>query len=306
MNKIALFYVLLGFLTQIALAGTHTISISFEQSESALNALIKTQVFPHPVGIYVDGNNEYSYDIYVWNPAIDIEPGIVTFTCTIYADLWLFDEEFHFQYPLSLSLDFPELDVSITGIITFLEGIPEQIENMNGEEWLKDIIIDKYENLELVAYPNKLLNDVNDSIPFDITFNTAGFTWTAEDDLLRFSFYVNTTSNPLTIVSQYRKSGSESIAIRLMPNVPLILRGYKICKKISGQNPEWETDLNVALTPNTYSGNLFEVDFGEPIGEANWICNIYLSSDYGLWIYTCYFESRYTTWTGIETYNLVP
>lgn len=141
MKKLFLFFVIFNCFISIALAGTHTTSISFEQSESALNALAKTQVFPHPIGIYFDGNDEYTYDIYVWNPAIDIEPSTVTFTCTVYADLWLFDEEFHFQYPLSLSLDFPQVDVSITGIITFLEGIPEQIENMDGEEWLKDIIV---------------------------------------------------------------------------------------------------------------------------------------------------------------------
>ena len=306
MKKLFLFCVIINCFISVVFAGTHMISISFEQSESALNALIKTPVFPHPVGIYEDGDGEYEYDIYLWEPEIDIEPNSVTISCTIYADVWFYDEEFHYQYPLLLTLDFPEVDVSITGIISLLEGIPGQIENMDGEEWLKDIIIDEYENLELVAYPNNLLNDVNGSIPFDITLNTAGFTWSAEDDLLKFSFYVNTTSNPLTIASQYKKSGSESIAIRLMPNVPLVLRGYKICKQISGENPEWETDLNVALTPDTYSGNSFEVDFGVTIGEANWVCDIYLSSDYGLWIYTCYFESKYTTWTGIDTYNLVP
>lgn len=283
-------------------AEIHSINFTFEQSEEALNTLFKTKVFPRLIGNH-DGDD---YDIYIWEPSIDIEPGVVNFNFTIIADLVIGGEPVTHQYPLNLPLDFPEVDVSISGIITFLEGIPDQISSMDGPQWVKDTIITYYEGMELTAYPNQLLDNANEDIPesWDVTVGDFGFTWTAETDLLKFTIFTEIESHPILLNLQYIM-GYQQLSFRMKPNVSLILRGYEIINLV-GQNHEHDYSLDLQLTPGMYNGNSFTVEFGTDIGSDFWILELFISSDYGLWIFTYQFTSYNDYWTSLNSYSVNP
>ncbi|GEM_PF-2367397 len=290
-------------LNAICLADNYTVTLQFEQTEEALSTLFRAQVFPHPLGVH----NGDDYDIYLWNPDIDIEPGVVKFNFTIFADVVIGGTPIQYNYPFSLPLNIPAGELSITGIIAFLEGIPAQINSMDGPQWVKDIIIAEYEGLELTVYPNSLLEDANANIPesWDLTVGNFGFTWAAETNLLKFTVFTEIESKPLTINSEYKR-GDTWIGIRMNPNVPLTVLGYNIVL-IGGTMWTNDRDLNLNLTPNTYEGNAFYIDFGTTVGSGgDWRLEVSLGSDYGLWIYTYTFTAEYNYWSTLSSYTVIP
>ena len=88
--------------TTVCVAENYTVSLYFEQTENALSTLFRTQAFPHPIG---DHNGD-DYDIYIWNPTIDIEPGYVNFIFTIYADVVINGVPTQYTYPFNIPSHF--------------------------------------------------------------------------------------------------------------------------------------------------------------------------------------------------------
>jgi len=69
-------------ITAACYAENYNVSVYFEQTEEALNTLFRAQAFPHPIGDH-NGND---YDIYMWDPTVDLEVGMINFNFTIYAN----------------------------------------------------------------------------------------------------------------------------------------------------------------------------------------------------------------------------
>jgi len=275
----------------------YTVNLYFELHEEALSELFKTQVFPHPVGYH--GNDQY--DIYLWNSSVDIEPGVVDFNFTITADAMINGVQLQYDYPLTIPLNFPQVDVSITGIISLIEGIPALINTMDGHQWIKDIIITEYEALELIVYPNELLEAANEDIPdaLDITIGNFGFNWMADLDVLRFTFYTQVVSNRIFVITEAVTGEGEytNMGIRMIPNVHLTLFGYNI-QTLLGRYHTFDYALDMTLTPDAI--NEINIDFGEGIETSNyWELELFFGSNYGLWIYSYSFSGP-SNWTTIS------
>lgn len=70
-----------------------------------------------------------------------------------------------FVWIVSPSVRIPDISISTQKVIGFLEDIPNLIEEQEGPQFLKDIIIEAFEDLALEMYPKKLLEESNDLIP---------------------------------------------------------------------------------------------------------------------------------------------
>ncbi len=288
-------------LNVICFADNYTISLYFEQTEDALSTLFRTQGFPHPLGNH-DGDD---YDIYLWNPAIDIEPGTVNFNFTIYADIVIAGTPIQYDYLFNIPLNIPSGELSITGIITFLEGIPAQINGMDGPQWVKDIIIDEYEGLELTVYPNSLLEDANASIPelMDITVGDIAFTWEASTDLLRFSLTVEVVGNSPWINGQWKEiTGTARYDVRFNSNVEeevLFVGIYNIL----GGHGETENP-GITTTPEVWS-NPVGVDWNyNNIPSGQYRCKVLFGSTYGWFaIYYVFSNLGESGWNPMSIYQ---
>lgn len=260
--------------TAVCFAENYTVSLYFEQPEEALNTLFRTQAFPHPVG----DHNGAAYDIYLWDPVIDIKPGTVSFLFTIHADLIVSGNPQHYTYAFDIPLAIPSGELSVSGIIAFLEGIPAQINSMDGPQWVKDIIIAEYEGLELTVYPNSLLEDANASIPgfIDVEVTDISFSWEALTDLLQYTLSVDITANTPLITGQWQEDGSYYL-FRFHPNVEtqvLFIGVYNV-----HGNGE-DSDPDMLLTPNVWSDPI-RISFGNVIASANYRCKVLFGSPYG-------------------------
>ncbi len=132
----------------------HEIEMSFEISEVAMSTFIQTQVFPQPEGTY--GTD--SYKIRISAPRVELHSGSITFKATITGYVTAGSVTIPYAYTVSNSISIPTIDLSIQGIIGVLQGIPDQINSQSGPQWLKDIIINAYTNLNLTVYPQRILD----------------------------------------------------------------------------------------------------------------------------------------------------
>ncbi len=295
LKKIALSVMLCTLVT----AESFTVNLSFEQPEDALNTLLSTQVFPNPVGQY----NGDDYNIYLWYPTVDIESGSVTFTCTIFADLVIGGVDFQYSYPLSFSLTFPSVDVSTSDITALITGISSQISSMDGPQWVKDIIINTYEGLELTAYPDYLLDVSSDLIPdyLDIEITNIGFSYVANTDVLVFTLYFTMDSEPISIQCYTRTGDPRYYYYRYKvynnSDYPITLHGYYI----TTTNGTYITyDYNVQQTIAANDNGEFSIYLGDAGVDLRytWKLQLYFGTENGEWIYS------YTTGS-TSSYTLV-
>lgn len=281
---------------------TFNITFEFNQSEAALNTLFRAHVFPHPIGVY--GDNDYN--IYLWEPSVNIESNSVIFNFTVFADITIGSETIQYIFPFSLPLEIPTGELSIQGLITQLEGIPDVINALNGPQWVKDIIITEYEDLELLLYPNSLLEAANENIPenWDININDFGITPSIDGDILTFTLFTEILSNPLTLITQYY-AGYANITFQFNPNVPVVIIGYKITSQM-GSYAQWDDNLNLSLAANTYAGNSFNINFSPATVPTTLTLQLGIGSGYGVWIYTYQFSVADGGWHTLGNYNTIP
>ncbi len=269
----------------VGLSDQYSVNLYFEQTEEALSTLFKTQVFPHPLGDH-DGDD---YDIYLWNPSVDIEPGIVNFSFTIYADVVIAGIPIHYEYPFILPLNIPAGELSVSGIISYLEGIPDQINDMEGQQWIKDIIIAEYEGLELTVYPNSLLEDATSTIPdfIDVSEIDFGLSFDILSDKLQFTITLEYTVNAPWFEVWYNEY-ADTFAIKFKSNVErevlffqiltidLLIATEVVYPDITLTPNEWYiVSMEGTLPPGQY---IIQIVFGS---EYGWTGQIYTFADEG-------------------------
>jgi|GEM_PF-5730163 len=248
-TKLLAFLGFIFLIVPLVRGDNYTTTLYFEQTESALNALLKTQVFPHPEGVHYGDQ----FDIYIWDQSINLEPGVAHFSCTVHADLVIDGEQTTYEYPLNLTLNIPSVNLSLNGITTFLEGIPQQIQNLPGPQWVKDKIVDAYENLQLTMYPNKVIDNANASIPdeLDITVNDFGLsTPDIQQDKIVWSINSNYDVNDPNITGWFKETSDHQKLFKFHSNVHRKIIKIKVYRS---QYFRAETIPNDDLNADDYS-----------------------------------------------------
>lgn len=212
------------FLT-LSRANEYSVSLYFEQSESALTSLFRAEVFPHPIGNH-DGDN---YDIYLWEPVIDIEPGVVNFIFTINADVVINGNSYTYQYPFTVPLTVPSVNISVSGVATILNSISDQIDSMEGPQWVKDIIINEYEGLSITTLPDQILDDASSSIPDGIDVGVVDFACSFDviQGKLQYTITLSYDVNSPWFEGWYNEY-TDQISFRFKSNVSREIKYFKI------------------------------------------------------------------------------
>lgn len=194
-----------------------TIGLDLTLSEGASNALLKTQVFPHPIGVH----NGDAYDIYLDSPNINYEPGQIIFSANMVIHLNVNGTPIDYEYEFAQPISFGD-DLSINGINAFLEGIPTVINSWEIPEWAKTIIIEQYDGLNLTFYPNAILAMANETIPDEIDITVTDITfisWSAEHDQLVFGTSITVDANGPVFSGKWKYSGCCGFMVKFSSNV---------------------------------------------------------------------------------------
>lgn len=167
--KTIIIVIILFINTFIAIAGTKTISIDFELTETAINRALVSQfndpnfifkTFTGTVNIPKFGNANYTLELN--RPNIDFSNnnlGILLsfhFSAVLGANVWNYDFE------ANPNIDIPQTSISTNQVEAFLMDLPAKINSLtNIPQWLKDLVILKYNDYKPWLYPSKLLDKIN-------------------------------------------------------------------------------------------------------------------------------------------------
>lgn len=268
---------------------SYDISLNFEVTESAMDQFIRLQLFPEPVGTYTDGSNSYSYSISIFQPDIEVASGSVTFSSAIIASVTLLGNTVSYTYPISVPVSIPTGSISVNDIKGFLEDIPDEINNISvGPQWLKNIIIDAYEDLELSLYPEQFLEDINDQLPddLDIVIDDIEFSWTALSEKLRITVSVPCSSRePFVILNYVTYLNTSTVNVSLSSNVNLRVLNYEIILSNTQQVAHGSLTYTIPAPTN---GNevgtvIFPIssDSGKSFASGEYVLYIIVGNDFG-------------------------
>jgi hypothetical protein len=187
----------------------------------------------------------------------------------------------------------------------FLENIPTVINNIpTGPQWLKDIIIGAYEDLEISVYPDQFMESINATIPdeYDITIDDLEFGWEALSEKIRFNVTVPTHAREKFVWMKwivYDEYPYHEFRFKFYSNVDLDILGYNLWYDVYSEYGE-VTNPGVSLTPNTWSGQIVVEDNTSHIEAGTYRLFIYFGSSYG-WIGVSYnfgYQGTQQEWFG--------
>ena len=300
MKRTLLTICILSLFLSLSRANEYSVSLYFEQSESALTSLFRAEAFPHPIG-YHNGDH---YDIYLWEPIIDIEPGVVNFIFTINADVVINGNSYTYQYPFTIPLTIPSVNISVSGVATILNGIANQIGSMDGPQWVKDIIINKYEGLSITTLPDQILEDASSNIPDGIDVGLVDFACSFEviqDKLL----YTITLSYNVTApwFDGWYNEYIDQMSFRFKSNVRREIKYFKIYDNAGYAVPgSTVSNPGIILTPNEWS----YINIGGDLEPSPYpyFANVIFCSEYG-WtgIVFSFFDIETTVWRQMTPEN---
>jgi len=281
MKWVRIIFVLFMYGSTLLYSSVQSTSIQFVQTEESLTSLLKTEVWPRPVGFY--GGDPY--EVYAWNPSLDISQQTLTLIFVFIADYEINEVPIYQEIPISIDLEINALTLSISGVSVFLEGITSQIQNSALPAWLKSILISQYEGLELTIYPQKLLDEINDQIPSSIDFTITDISTTILDlqvGKLVWTLEIEYIINAPWLEAEMQFDGCNYI-VRLTSNVVHSVRKIRLVTIWGSTVDDYDPEMQL-VTDET--GISISKDAGSMIATGNYILYIITYSDTGWMAYT--------------------
>lgn len=161
MKITAIFFASMAF-TLMAFS-QQNITGTFEVDESAANAFIGIEYssgrLPHEFSGSVGG---YTYHLLLGQPLVEFLTNFMRIRATLDAETNI--GNFHWEIAPSIYVNY---SASLTDIKAFLENFPTYVNTYlaNAPQWLRDVIIQHYQNLQLTMYPGKVLDFVESYVP---------------------------------------------------------------------------------------------------------------------------------------------
>lgn len=179
--------------------------IKFDVSEDAVNNFIHNQNIPRS---FQGTTNGYEYGVAA-NVALKFTDNNVSARLVVSGSV--IDPSGNKEdlvWIVNPDITFYDSHVTINGIEAFIDNVPNLINQQNGPQFLKDIIIQAYDFLIVQIYPGSLLQTANEQIPtfLDIEVTNIGLGWQALDKKIRFTATIHSTVNsPVFTISGARQ-----------------------------------------------------------------------------------------------------
>jgi len=136
---------------------------TFEVDESAANAFIGIEYSSGQLPFEFSGTvGGYTYHLVLRQPLIEFLPNFMRMRAGL--DAYTSIGNFHWEITPSIYVNY---SASLIDIKAFLENFPTYVNTYlaDAPQWLRDVIILHYQNLQLTMYPGKVLDFVESYVP---------------------------------------------------------------------------------------------------------------------------------------------
>ncbi|NQU68437.1 MAG: hypothetical protein HQ510_10885 [Candidatus Marinimicrobia bacterium] len=248
-NKLLLIALLATFL--LADPQEFDVNMHIDITEEAVNACIETQLFPHPIqasiGDFISGE--------INTPHVTFTQGLATATIGVTIEYESAGQIITFTYDYTFPISFNTVDISIQGIIADLENVPNIIQNTeNIPQWIKDLLINEFEALDLLAYPNALIDLLNEQLPtyYDIDIQNFGISFFEYlDDKVRINLVFNFEASVPWVRCKVRKVNSNQFQYKFYANAEMTVTRLRSYILLGAEMYENEYDMNIPQSEGT-------------------------------------------------------
>ncbi len=267
------------------------IKTEFELTERAINRFIAGQNFPPISGTFPNTNITYTASIS--RPFITIRNNTFRAAFTIFVST---SEGYNYVIPLNPNLIIHTGNYSLTYIRAWLYYFPDLINSLNIPPMIKSMIIDRYNDLNLVLYPSLLLKTANNSIPNHIwlAISDFWFGYTLMDRKLKLTFSIEIESRPPDFEMQWLKRGPYKLSLRFYSSVETNLKYWRLYQ-VSGSTLN-EGHTSILIPKDSYTG---QMDVYENTAEKNYFVDAIFSSYFGYYVRQyrfCFCTTHYNNW----------
>jgi len=254
---------------------TRTINMSVDIAEIAINRFIATQNFPPVSGTFP--NTNITYTAWISRPFVTLRANHFRANFTIYVQT---SEPAFYVIPVNPDLRLDPAFVTLSEVRAWLENFPALINSLNIPQMIKDMIIQQYNNLNVIIYPNRLLDMANNLIPqyLNIWITDMGGGYAISNRALRLNFSITVNAEPPFFAFQSLTVPEGLFQFKGHSNVKTILHEVRLYG-LNGK--EWQHVYDIDIEKDTWSG---VVNTGQYLSYSVYFFYAYFRSPYGEYI----------------------
>lgn len=265
----------------------------FEIDQEAVNRILLIDY--NRSAVHFSGSYQgFSYDLQLETPEVRFTPGYMHLNATLTAGTSV--GSFEWTLTPSIVVDYDVSLDDLRGVITAFDAWVQA--NLTGAPaWLKDVVIQHYENLELTMYPSKILDYATSLIPGTVDIDVVdidGFNIEAQEGKLQIGIHISVIGTPPYFTAEtYGKTQmkmSSNIDVTI-DKVDMVLGLGQL--SIFTDNTDRQIPANGSFTYNSSHG--YDMT-GQGYATRFW--RVILKNDHNVFvrIYTCYdFPSGWKT-----------
>lgn len=255
------------------------IDVTFDISQNAINAFVSRVTFPHFTGTFP--NTNITYETWISTPYITLHDCELKANFTIYVITFDGIEYHEYVIPVSPDLIIYEQGYSFQEIRAFIVYLPELINGLNIPQIVKDLIIQKYEDLDLPMYPGRLLELANSYVPPYMWLNFYDYfvTWGVLEGKMRLYGAIWVETRARFFHSMWLKRAPWRCSFRFFSNVDTYLKYFKVYN-ILGEEVDGQT-LNMHINKDSWTER---IDLAFNYNEQYYYVRAYFSSPYGIYM----------------------
>jgi len=270
-------------------ATERTITSYFEVEEYAVNRIIAQEYDPGSFE-YSGTVGSYTYHLMMGQPEVNFEQNQMNMQATLTAET----NVGNYSWTISPSI-YVNYSISISQVIALLESFPAYVNTYlaNAPQWLRDVIISHYEDLELTVYPAKVLDYTESMVPDYIAFSVKDVTVSVQSlpEVLQIGLGIVVEGTPASFTVETRNQTK----LRISSNVETTVKKVQIYATQAGEI--WSNSNSVTIPQNgsyTYSFP----DLGVANTQGGRTIRIYFENPYNqlVRIYDCYYLWHNNEW----------
>lgn len=270
-------------------ATTRTIFTQFDLTEIGINRFIATQSFPPVSGTFPGTNITYTASIS--RPYVTVRNGSMRANFTIYVST---SENNNYVIPVSPYLTIDLSYIYLTDIRAWMINFPTLINGLNIPQMIKDMIIEKYNTMNLVIYPGKILDEANNFVPPYLNIWISDFIigFQCMDRVMRLNLGVEVNAEPQYFHCQWMKRGVGQLSLRFYGGVKTTLKTFQV---VVGED-HYIYDVNMNIEKGEWTP---QIDHTEYACVCNFFIKALFVSPYGeyvrVWLLG-FNTATYNTW----------